>query len=60
MGEKLVFMLDLYDIAELNIPPDESELRAQIRQAHDNVVKAFEDSITNRLRDLLEVEGRIE
>ena len=57
-GDKLLFMLDLYDIAELNMRPDESELRAQIRQAHDNVVRAFEDSITNRLRDLLGVEAQ--
>ena len=58
IGDKLLFMLDLYDIAELNIPPNESEVRAQIRQAHGNVGRAFEDSITDRLRVLLEVEEK--
>ena len=57
--EKQVFMLDLYDIATLDVPPDEIELKKQIQQAHDNVVMAFEDSITDRLRTLLEMEGQL-
>ena len=55
--EKQVFMLDLYDIAKLDIRPDEIELKKQIQQAHDNVVMAFEDSITDRLRALFEMES---
>ncbi len=58
MEEKQVFMLDLYDIATLDIPPCEIELKEEIQQAHDNVVMAFEDSITDRLRDLLGVESQ--
>ena len=57
--EKQVFMLDLYDIVTLDVPPDEIELKKQIQQAHDNVVMAFEDSITDRLRTLLEMEGQL-
>ena len=53
---KQVFMLDLYHIATIDVPPDEIELKKQIQQAHDNVVMAFEDSITDRLRNLLEME----
>ena len=56
--EKQVFTLDLYDIALLGIPVRESELKKEIRRAHDNVVTAFEESITDRLRALLGVEVR--
>lgn len=55
--EKQVFMLDLYNIATLDVLTDESELKKQIRQAHNNVVMAFEDSITDQLRVLLETEA---
>lgn len=52
---KQAFMLDLYDIAaQLDISPNENELNREIQQAHDNVVMAFEDSITDRLRALIE------
>ena len=52
---KQAFMLDLYDIAaQLDISPNENELNREIQQAHDNVVIAFEDSITDRLRELIE------
>ncbi len=58
-GERQVFMLDLYDIATLDVPPADIELKKQIQQAHDSVVMAFEDSITDRLRTLLEMEGQL-
>ncbi len=48
------FMLDLYDIVDVNAPVDDAALKEQIGQAHDNLVVAFEDSITDRLRELFE------
>ena len=54
--EKSVFMLDLYDIATIDAPLSNTELRRRIKQAHDNVVTAFEGSITDRLRQTLELE----
>jgi uncharacterized protein (TIGR04255 family) len=56
MEGKQAFMLDLYDMASLDIPLDEIELKKEIQRAHNNVVMAFEDSITDQLRDLLEME----
>ena len=50
-----VFMLDLYDIGELDVSPEPIALEKEIRRAHDNVVMAFEGSITDELRDLLGV-----
>ena len=55
---KQAFMLDIYDIASLDIKPDKRELSTEIRLAHENVVKTFEDSITNPLRQLLGVEEK--
>ena len=55
-GESQVFMLDIYDIIKLEIGPTELELREKVQQAHENAVKAFEGSITDKLRGLLEVE----
>lgn len=52
-----VFMLDLYDIATIDAPLGDSELQKTIHQAHDNVVMAFEGSITDRLRQTLELEA---
>ena len=49
---KQAFMLDIYDIASLDIEPDKKELSTEIRLAHENVVKTFEDSITDTLREL--------
>ncbi len=50
------FVLDLYDIVLVDEPPDEERLRARVHQAHDNLVMAFEDSITDCLRALFEPE----
>jgi len=50
------FMLDLYDILVTNAPVDEDAIKREVRCAHDNIVVAFEDSITNKLRALFEPE----
>lgn len=47
------FMLDLYDRNARPIEANEAALKREVQIAHDNVVMAFEDSITNKLRDLL-------
>jgi hypothetical protein len=52
-------MLDLYDILQLDKPLDEIELKEEIQRAHNNVVMAFEDSITDRLRHLFEAEDQL-
>ena len=57
-GETQAFMLDLYDRVSRPLEPNEAELKKQVRAAHDNVVMAFEGSITDQLRDLLGVEER--
>ena len=51
-----VFMLDLYDICQLDEPLDDVDLKNEIEHAHTNVVMGFEDSITDRLRTLFEKE----
>lgn len=50
------FMLDLYDILVTNAPVDEDVIKREVRCAHDNIVVAYEDSITDKLRALLEPE----
>ena len=50
------FLLDLYDILQRECPPDKATLEKEIQTAHDNVVKAFEGSITDQLRELFEPE----
>ncbi len=50
------FMLDLYDILMTNTPVDEEVIKREIRRAHDNIVVAFEDSVTETLRALFEPE----
>jgi uncharacterized protein (TIGR04255 family) len=50
------FLLDLYDILMANTPVDEEVIRKEIRCAHDNIVVAFEDSVTDKLRALFEPE----
>lgn len=50
------FMLDFYDIFQVNMPPDEDKLKKEIGRAHDNIVIAFEDSITDDLRMIFELE----
>lgn len=57
-GETHAFMLDLYDRVSRPLDPNEAELKKEVRIAHDNVVMAFEGSITDQLRDLLDVEER--
>lgn len=55
---KQTFMLDLYDRASLDEAVGETELKKELQLAHENVVLAFEDSITDQLRDLLNMEGK--
>lgn len=55
---KQTFMLDLYDRATQNESLDKTELKKEVQLAHENVVLAFEDSITDQLRDLLNMEGK--
>ena len=55
---KQAFMLDLYDRVSRTLEPNEAELKKEVRVAHDNVVMAFEGSITDQLRGLLGVEER--
>ncbi len=51
------FMLDLHDRASLELDPNGVDsIREAVRVAHDFVVKAFEDSITDKLRELIERE----
>jgi uncharacterized protein (TIGR04255 family) len=50
------FALDLYDIFATNVPVDEGVIKREVRRAHDNIVVAFEDSITDKLRALFEPE----
>jgi len=56
--DEQVFTLDLYDILQRDGPLEEIDFRVEIQRAHNNVVVAFEDSITDRLRALFEPEGR--
>jgi uncharacterized protein (TIGR04255 family) len=51
-----VFLLDLYDLLTMNQLVDEEVLKREVRTAHDNIVVAFEDSITDKLRALFEPE----
>jgi len=50
------FMLDLYDILGTSAAVDEEVVRRELRRAHNNIVSAFEDGITDRLRKLFEPE----
>jgi uncharacterized protein (TIGR04255 family) len=52
----LAFMLDLYDILVTQVPVDEDVIKREVRRAHDNIVLAYEDSITDTLRALFEPE----
>lgn len=49
-------MLDLYNIAQIEKPLAEANLRDEVQRAHDNIVTAFEGSITDRLREIFEPE----
>lgn len=50
------FVLDLYDILKMNGDVKETAMKKEVHRAHDNIVVAFEDSITDRLRELFEEE----
>ncbi len=50
------FVLDLYDLFERDQDVDEEIIRREVRRAHENIVIAFEDSITDKLRELFEPE----
>ena len=52
----VAFMLDLYDIREIQDAIDEDTMMEEVRRAHENIVVAFENSITGRLRGLFEPE----
>lgn len=54
--DEQVFMLDLYDILQVDKVLEEVDIKEEILGAHNNIVMAFEDSITGRLRDLFEME----
>lgn len=56
--DEQVFMLDLYDILQAELVLEEIDVDETVRVAHDNIVLAFESSITSRLRDLFGLEGR--
>lgn len=51
------FMLDYYDMLQIDKPAEGIDLLKEIRQAHENIITAFEESITDRLRGLFEPEG---
>lgn len=51
----LTFILDIYDSAQLDIELSMAELSVEIESAHNNLVRAFESSITDMLRELLGV-----
>lgn len=53
------FMLDIYDILQVKKAWNEEQLKQEVKRAHDNIVVAFEDSITDRLRTLFEPEDRL-
>ncbi|MCS6804917.1 MAG: TIGR04255 family protein [Blastocatellia bacterium] len=53
------FVLDFYDRVVINIAIEEEAIRKEIRRAHENIVVAFEDSITDKLRALFEPEERV-
>ncbi len=56
-GAVHAFILDLYDLVLGTKLPDVKILKAEIALAHDNIIVAFEDSITDSLRKLFEPEG---
>lgn len=51
------FALDFYDIIQVESAVDDNIVKKQAEQAHENIVGAFEDSITDQLRNLFELEG---
>ncbi|MBI3598380.1 MAG: TIGR04255 family protein [Nitrospirae bacterium] len=53
------FMLDLYCIRKLDKFLDEEIIKKEIKQAHTSIITAFEDSITDKLREKFEPEEQI-
>lgn len=53
-----VFLLDLYDQASIGSTLNETEFKTHVRIAHDNVLQAFEGSITDNLRNLFNEENQ--
>lgn len=49
---ELAFMLDLYDIFRLDKAVEGIDFKKEIHTAHSNMICAFENSITDRLREL--------
>lgn len=56
--DEQVFMLDLYDILQLEGSLEDIDFKEEVQRAHNNLVVAFENSITDRLRGLFEPEGQ--
>lgn len=50
------FLLDLYDVFQPTEPFALDTLQCEVKRAHENIITAFEGSITDRLRTLLEPE----
>ncbi len=48
------FLLDFYDVVERGGEVDLEAIRSDVRMAHENVIEAFEATITDRLRTLFE------
>lgn len=52
----LTIILDIYDKATFNTELNRNELSLEIKLAHDYLVRAFEGSITDTLREMLGIE----
>ena len=52
------FVLDLYEQASIGNTLNEAELKGHVRMAHANVMRAFEGSITENLRELFNKENQ--
>lgn len=52
------FLLDYYDVSEPGAATTTEAVRPCVRTAHENVIEAFEASITDQLRSLFEPEER--
>lgn len=52
--DSTAFLLDFYDVVERGGEVGLDAIRSDVRAAHENVIEAFEASITDRLRTLFE------
>lgn len=52
--DSMAFLLDFYDVVERAGQVKLDAIREDVRTAHENVIEAFEASITDRLRTLFE------